>query len=67
MKDGKAAMKPLDYQLTETEAEPVPHLIFAKYVKLAGLATGKYSAVIEAKDMVQKKAVKQEATFVITK
>ena len=45
--------------------EPVPHLTFAKYVKLAGLATGKYSVVIEARDMAQKKAVKQEAWFVI--
>jgi 5-hydroxyisourate hydrolase-like protein (transthyretin family) len=67
MKDGKPAMKPLDYLLTEIETEPVPHLTFAKYVKLAGLATGKYSVVIEAKDMTQNKTAKQEASFVITK
>jgi hypothetical protein len=67
MKDGKPAMKPLDYLLTEVEAEPVPHLTLAKYVKLAGLAIGKYSLVIEAKDMAQNKTVKQEASFVITK
>jgi hypothetical protein len=67
MKDGKAATKPLDYELTETVAEPVPHLTFAKYVKLAGLATGKYSVVIEARDVAQKKALKQEAWFVITR
>jgi VWFA-related protein len=66
MKDGKPATKPLDYELTEIVAEPVPHLTFAKYVKLAGLATGKYSVVIEARDMAQKKVVKQEAWFVIT-
>jgi len=66
MKDGKPAMKPLDYQLTEIVAEPVPHLTFAKYVKLAGLAAGKYSVVIEARDMAQKKVVKQEAWFMIT-
>jgi hypothetical protein len=66
MKDGKPATKPLDYELTEIVNEPVPHLTFAKYVKLAGLATGKYSVVIEARDMAQKKAVKQEAWFVIT-
>jgi VWFA-related protein len=66
-RDGKPAMKPLDYLLTEIEAEPVPHLTLAKYVKLAGLATGKYLVVIEAKDMVQNKAVKQEAAFLITK
>ena len=67
IKDGKPATKPLDYELTEIVNEPVPHLTFAKYVKLAGLAAGKYSVVIEARDMAQKKVVKQEAWFVITK
>jgi hypothetical protein len=66
MKDGKPASRPLDYQLTETVAEPVPHLTFAKYFKLTGLGTGKYSAVIESRDMVQQKVLKQEAWFVIT-
>src|SRR5713226_9657684 len=55
LKDGKVANKPLDYELTETLAEPVPHLTFAKYVKLSGLAAGKYLALIEARDMVQQK------------
>ena len=41
MKDGTPAIKPLDYLLTEVETDPVPHLTFAKYVKLAGLAHGK--------------------------
>ncbi len=67
MKDSKTATKPLYYQLTDVEAEPVPHLTLAKYIKLAGLATGEYSLVIEAKDMVQNKAARQEARFVITK
>ena len=66
MKDGKPALKPLDYVLTEVALEPVPHLTFAKYVKLAGLATGKYSVLIEAKDVTQNKALKQEASFAIT-
>jgi VWFA-related protein len=66
LKDGKPAIKPLDYLLTEMENEPVPHLTFAKYVKLAGLAKGKYSAVIEVWDLTQKKSVKQEASFTIT-
>ncbi|MDQ2855297.1 MAG: VWA domain-containing protein [Acidobacteriota bacterium] len=66
MKNGKQAMKPLDYVLTETEAEPVPHLTFAKYVKLEGLATGRYSVLIEARDMALKKETRQEAWFVIT-
>jgi len=65
-KDGKPATKPLDYELTEIVAASVPHITFAKYIKLAGLVTGKYSVVIEARDMAQKKAVKQEAWFVIT-
>jgi hypothetical protein len=66
VKDGKPATRPLDYELTETVAEPAPHLAFAKYVKLAGLAPGKYSALIETRDMVGKKVVKQEASFAIT-
>jgi hypothetical protein len=66
MKDGKPAMKPLDYLLTEVVAEPVPHLTLAKYVKLAGLAKGKYSIVIEAKDLARNKSLKQEASFSIT-
>jgi hypothetical protein len=66
MKDGMPATKPLDFELTEILTEPVPHLTFARYVKLAGLTTGKYSVVIEARDMAQKKAVKQEAWFMIT-
>lgn len=67
VKDGTPAIKPLDYLLTEIDTEPVPHLTFAKYVKLAGLATGKYSIVVEAKDLAQNKTVKQEASFVIKK
>lgn len=66
MKDGKPAMKPIDYVLTEVVAEPVPHLSFAKYVKLAGLARGKYSVVIEARDVAQDKKIRQETWFVIT-
>jgi VWFA-related protein len=65
--NGRQAIKPLDYLLTETVAEPVPHLTVAKYVKLAGLATGKYAVVIEAQDLARNKTVKQEAWFVITK
>ena len=65
MKDGKQATRPLDYQLTEPATEPVLHLTFAKYIKLTGLPPGKYSAVIESRDIVQQKVLKQEAWFVI--
>jgi hypothetical protein len=66
MKDGKQATKPFDYELNEIITEPVPQLVFAKYIKLAGLAKGKYSAVIEVRDVPQKKVVRQEASFEIT-
>ena len=66
MKDGSPVIRPLDYQLTEPLAEPVPHLTFAKYIKLTGLPTGRYSAMIEARDMVAQRVVKQAAFFVIT-
>ncbi len=64
-KDGRQAMRPLDYQLTEPVTEPVLHLMFAKYIKLTGLTPGKYSALIETRDIVQQKVAKQEAWFVI--
>ncbi|HBB94348.1 MAG TPA: hypothetical protein DC054_03065 [Blastocatellia bacterium] len=65
MRDGKQAARPMDYQLTEMFNDPIPHLTFARYVKLAGLPPGKYSAVIESRDLVQQKVLKQEAWFVI--
>ena len=65
MKDGQPAMRPLDYQLTEPATEPVPHLTFAKYIKVSGLPAGKYMAVIESRDIVQQKVLRQEARFVI--
>jgi hypothetical protein len=66
MKDGKQATKPLEYELNDIVTEPVPQLVFAKYIKLAGLAKGKHSAVIETRDVPQKKVVRQEAQFEIT-
>jgi VWFA-related protein len=65
MKNGQPVMRPLDYQLTEPATEPVPHLTFAKYLKLTGLAPGNYSALIESRDMVQQKVTKQEVGFSI--
>jgi VWFA-related protein len=63
MKDGKLAKKPIDYVLTDVSSEPLPHLIFAKYITLAGLAAGDYAAVIETMDMVTHKLVKQQVAF----
>ncbi len=65
MKDGKQATRPIDYQLTETATDPIPHLTLARYIKLTGLPAGKYSAMIESRDLVQQKVLKQEARFVI--
>ncbi len=63
MKDGNRATKPVDYQLTD--AQSASDLTFAKYIKLAGLPPGKYSALIESRDLVQQKVLKQEVPFVI--
>jgi hypothetical protein len=65
MKNGQPVLRPLDYQLTEPATEPVLHLTFAKYLKLTGLTPGKYSAVIESRDIVQQKVTKQEVGFSI--
>ena len=65
MKDGQPATKFFDYVLTDVQPQPVLHLTFAEYIKLAGLAPGNYTAAIEIKDMVTRKSVKQDATFTI--
>lgn len=65
MRDGKLATKPFEFELTEFVKAPVPHLPFTKYVKLTGFTPGKYKAVIESRDMVQLKVVRQEAWFEI--
>ncbi|MFL6254903.1 MAG: VWA domain-containing protein [Pyrinomonadaceae bacterium] len=65
-KDGKAVAKPLSYDLSEAaHATAVPHLAFAKFIPLAGLAPGRYEASVESRDMVTLKLVKQKAWFVI--
>jgi len=65
MKDGQPATKFFDFVLTDIQSQPVPHLTFAQYLKLANLAPGKYQAMIETKDMVTRKSTKQEASFEI--
>ncbi|HKS10570.1 MAG TPA: VWA domain-containing protein [Pyrinomonadaceae bacterium] len=65
LKDGQPATKFFDYVLTEMQPQPVPHLTFAEYIKLAGLAPGNYVATFEIKDMVTRKSVKQDAPFTI--
>jgi len=65
MKDGQRVTRPVDYQLTDASTGPVPTLTFARYIKLTGLAPGKYSAVIESRDIAQQKVLKQEAWFII--
>lgn len=65
MKDGQWVTRPVDYQLTDWSTEPVPTLTFAKYINLTGLAPGKYSAIIESRDIAQQRVLKQEAWFII--
>ena len=63
MKDGQPASKFFDYVLTDIQNQPVPHLTFAEYLRLANLSPGRYQAMIEVKDMVTRKSSKQEASF----
>jgi len=65
MKDGQPATKFFDFVLTDVQTQPVPHLTFAEYLRLTGLAPGRYQAAIETKDMVTRKSTKQEAAFEI--
>jgi hypothetical protein len=63
LKDGQPATKPFDYVLSDVENQPLAHLTFAEYIKLAGLTPGNYTAALEIKDMVTRKLVKQNANF----
>jgi VWFA-related protein len=65
MKDGQPATKFFDFVLTDVQPQPVSHLAFAEFIRLAGLAPGRYQAMIETKDMVTRKSTKQEAAFEI--
>lgn len=65
LRDGKAAIKPIEYVITEGPGDPAPHLTFAKYISLAGLPAGEYAAVIESRDITTGKLVTQQASFVI--
>jgi VWFA-related protein len=65
LRDGKLATKPLEFELTEFVNDPVPHQVFSKYIRLTGLAPSKYDVVIESRDMVRQKVLKQESWFEI--
>ena len=65
LKDGQPATKPFDFVLTEVDTDPVPHLTFAEFIRLTGIAPGRYTLTIEAKDMVSKKLSKQEASITV--
>jgi VWFA-related protein len=66
LKDNKAVVKPINYDLTETLSEPTPHLTFAKYISLDRLSAGSYTAKIESRDVVTGKFINQQVSFVIT-
>ena len=64
-RDGKLATKPFEFELTEITSEPLPHVAFAKFVKLTGLSPGKYKAVIQSRDMIKQKVLTQDVWFEI--
>lgn len=66
LSDGKDAVKPIGYDLTETSTAPVPHLAFAKFVSLAPLRPGKYTLSVEARDTTTGKLLRREEPFVVT-
>jgi hypothetical protein len=65
MRDGKLATKPFEFEMREAVDDAVPQQTFAKYIKLTGLAPGRYVAVIESKDMGRQKTVTQNSPFEI--
>jgi VWFA-related protein len=65
LSDGKDAVKPIGYDLTETSPAPVAHLAFAKFVSLAPLRPGKYTLAVEARDTTTGKLLRREEPFVV--
>ena len=63
--EGRDAVKPMDYELTESSLAPVPHLTFAKYVSLSPLRPGRYTVLIEAGDTTTGKLLRREEPFII--
>jgi VWFA-related protein len=66
LSNGRDAVKPIGYDLTELSPAPVPHLTFAKFVSLAPLRPGKYTLAIESKDTTTGKLLRREEPFVVT-
>jgi VWFA-related protein len=64
--EGKDAVKPLGYELTEVTPAPVSHLTFSKYVSLAPFHPGTYTLVVESKDTTTGKLLRREEPFVVT-
>ena len=63
--DGRDAVKPMSYELTEPGAAPVPHLTFAKFVSLAPLRPGSFTVMVEATDTTTGKHLRREEPFTI--
>src|SRR3712207_3482942 len=66
LSDGKDAVRPIGYELTETTPGAVAHLAFAKFVSLAPLRPGRYTLAVEAKDTTNGKLLRREEPFVVT-
>jgi VWFA-related protein len=66
LSDGRDSVKPIGYELNEASPAPVPHLTFAKFVSLAPLRPGRYTAIIEARDTTTGKLLRREEPFVVT-
>jgi VWFA-related protein len=66
MRNGQLVTPAFQYELSESIDESSPQQTFAKYIKLAGLVPGKYTAVIECRDVVRRKTLTQNSSFEIT-
>ena len=67
LSDGRDAVKPIAYELTELSPAPVPNLTFAKFVSLAPLRPGKYTLSVESRDATTGKLLRREEPFVVTR
>jgi hypothetical protein len=64
MREGQVVNAKLPgYRLNEYSAEPLPHITFSKYLRLAGLQPGNYTLVIDVRDGLSNQSTRGRATF----
>jgi hypothetical protein len=64
MRDGQPMNAKLpSYHVNEYSGDPTPHVTFSKFLRLSGLAPGKYTLLVDVKDSLGNQNARGEANF----